>query len=43
MIKTTDVHFSAQAAETAWQAMQQEEHLPPDIMFSIDIDPMSAF
>ena len=43
MIKTTDVHFSAQAAETAWQTMQQEEHLPPDIMFSIDIDPMSAF
>lgn len=43
MIKTNDVYASAQAAEAAWQTLQEQESCPHDIMFSLDIDPMSAF
>ena len=43
IIKTTDVSVSTAAAEAAWTTLQHEERLPQDIMFSIDIDPMSAF
>ena len=43
MIKTNDVYASGQAAEAAWQTLQEQESCPHDIMFILDIDPMSAF
>ncbi len=43
MIKTSDIERVATAGESAWQKLTAAERLPKDILFSMDIDPMSMF
>lgn len=43
LIKATDATQAAAAAEQALLKLQKEERLPADLLFSLDIDPMSSF
>ena len=43
ILKTADTQAAAAAAEKAWARLQKAERLPGDILFSMDIDPMTMF
>jgi primosomal protein N' (replication factor Y) (superfamily II helicase) len=43
LVKAADSCFAGDAAERAWATTLGAERLPRDILFSLDIDPMSLF
>lgn len=43
LVKAGDIQAAGDAAERAWAVTLASERLPRDILFSLDIDPMSLF